>query len=233
MAPPKSKRSSLSSIGNLKKVSLAETIADTIAHAISDQGIQPGERIVEVTLAEKLNVSRVPVREALKILATQGVIREGRQSYEVADFSENTARQVQEARILLESLLLRDAIQVWHRGGETLDALADTLEQMTAAAEAGDHEGFRRADLAFHREIARSARNDVVHTLWETIARHVLIVLNAPRFRPVDLRRLARQHEQLFGFIRDQVAQPGDAAAVRAALEAHFVPADDTVDDRR
>lgn len=224
MAPKDSKRSSLSGIRSLKKVSLANTIADTIAQAIADESIKPGERIVEVTLAEKLNVSRVPVREALKILATQGVLREGRQSYEVPEASDDTASQVQEARILLESLLLRDAIQSWRADNGTIEALNDALQQMKAAAQAGNHEAFRRSDLAFHREISVAAHNEVVRTLWETIARHVLIVLNVPSYRRIDLRELTQRHIDLHAFILRQVDSPGSLEDIRAALEAHFIP---------
>lgn len=224
MAPKDNKRSSLSGIRSLKKVSLANTIADTIAQAIADQSIKPGERIVEVTLAEKLNVSRVPVREALKILATQGVLREGRQSYEVPEASDDTGHQVQEARILLESLLLRDAIQAWRADPATLDALNDALQQMKAAAQAGSHEAFRRSDLAFHREISIAAHNEVVRTLWETIARHVLIVLNVPSYRRIDLRELTHRHVDLHAFILRQIEAPGSLEDIREALEAHFIP---------
>lgn len=224
MAPKDNKRSSLSSIRSLKKVSLANTIADTIAQAIADQSIKSGERIVEVTLAEKLNVSRVPVREALKILATQGVLREGRQSYEVPEASDDTGRQVQEARILLESLLLRDAIQSWRADNGSLGALNDALQDMKAAARDGSHEAFRRSDLAFHREISVAAHNEVVRTLWETISRHVLIILNVPSYRRIDLRDLTQRHVDLHAFILRQVDNPGSLDDIRAAIEAHFIP---------
>lgn len=224
MAPKDNKRSSLSGIRSLKKVSLANTIADTIAQAIADQSIRPGERIVEVTLAEKLNVSRVPVREALKILATQGVLREGRQSYEVPEASDDTGAQVQEARVLLESLLLRDAIQCWRSDSSTLDGLNEALQDMKAAAHSGSHEAFRRSDLAFHREISLAAHNEVVRTLWETIARHVLIVLNVPSYRRIDLRELTQRHVDLHAFILRQIEAPGTLEDIRAALEAHFIP---------
>lgn len=221
-----SKRSSLSGIRSLKKVSLANTIADMIAQAIAERSIQPGERIVEVSLAEKLNVSRVPVREALKILATQGVLREGRQSYEVPEASDDTAKQVQEARVLLESLLLRDAIRNWHHGAEDIAALTETLDQMKRSAAARNYEEFRNGDLAFHREITLAARNDTVRALWEMIARHVLIVLNVPGDRRLDLQELTRKHVELYEFILRQVQQPGTLAEITAALEAHFIPTD-------
>lgn len=218
-----SKRSSLGSIRSLKKVTLSETIADTIAQAIADQSIKPGERIVEVSLAQKLNVSRVPVREALKILATQGVLQDGRQSYEVPDHSPEKAGQVQEVRIMLETLLLRDAIRSWHDSGTTTEALNEPLEKMAAAARMGQIEEFRKHDLAFHREISLAANNEIVRTLWETIARHVLIVLNVPSRSNIDLRQLVKKHTELRDFIDRQIENPGSVEDIRKALSEHFV----------
>ncbi|MGB6230605.1 MAG: GntR family transcriptional regulator [Litorimonas sp.] len=218
-----STRSSLGSIRSLKKVPLSETIADTIAQAIADNQIKPGERIVEVALAQKLNVSRVPVREALKILATQGVLQDGRQSYEVPQYSAEGAGQIQEARIMLETLLLRDAIKFWHESGAIADALTQELDHMRAAAKSGQIEEFRRHDLAFHREVSVAANNEIVRTLWETTARHVLIVLNVPSASNIDLELLVQKHADLMSFIDRQVQNPGPIEDIQNALSEHFV----------
>lgn len=223
MAATQSKKPELNFLASSKKVSLAETIADTIAQAIADRNLNPGERIVEVALAERLNVSRVPVREALKILATQGVLQEGRQSYEVPQLNERTAEQVQEVRTMLEALLLRDAIQNWRNGVAPLDGLDVALHRMEMAAKAKDADEFRRSDLAFHREIARASGNDIVRTLWETVARHTLIVLNVPRHLNIDLTELAQKHVNLRKFIAEQIENPGTQDDMLAALRAHFL----------
>ncbi len=226
MGATRSKKPALGFLASSKKVSLAETIADTIAQAIADRNLNPGERIVEVALAERLNVSRVPVREALKILSTQGVLQEGRQSYEVPPLNEETAKQVQEARTMLETLLLRDAIQAWRAGEATLEGLDAALARMQAAAKVKDADEFRRSDLAFHREISRAAGNEIVRTLWETVARHTLIVLNVPRHRNVDLMALAEKHVSLRAFIAEQIEKPGNQDDVLKALRAHFLAQD-------
>lgn len=226
MVATRSTKPTLTFLASSKKVSLAETIADTIAQAIADRNLNPGERIVEVALAERLNVSRVPVREALKILATQGVLQEGRQSYEVPPLNEQTARQVQEARTMLETLLLRDAIKTWRNGEVSIEGLDAALARMQAAAKLNDADEFRRSDLAFHREISQAAGNEIVRTLWETVARHTLIVLNVPRHRNIDLVALADRHVKLRQFIAEQIDSPGSQDAVLSALRSHFLEQD-------
>lgn len=223
MVATKSTKPTLNFLASSKKVSLADTIADTIAQAIADRNLNPGERIVEIALAERLNVSRVPVREALKILATQGVLQVGRQSYEVPPLNKHTANQVQEVRIILETLLLRDAIMTWRNGEASIDGLDAALARMQAAAQVDDKDEFRRSDLAFHREISVVAGNEVVRTLWETIARHTLIVLNVPSNRNIDLVALGQRHSQLREFIVEQVEKQDSQDDVSLALRAHFL----------
>jgi DNA-binding GntR family transcriptional regulator len=70
-----------------KRLALADSVADSIAEAISMRILEPGERIVETTLVDKLGVSWVPIREALKVLHAQGILSGGgHRGYRVAAF---------------------------------------------------------------------------------------------------------------------------------------------------
>ena len=97
-----------------KRLLLAESIADSVAEAIATRLLMPGERIVETSLADKLGVSRVPIREALKVLHAQGILSGGgHRGYRVASFEPETIEKVLEVRLMLETFLLRDAIANW------------------------------------------------------------------------------------------------------------------------
>ena len=170
-----------------KRTSLAESIADSIAEAIATRHLQPGERIVEMTLAERIGVSRVPIREALKVLHAQGILTGGaHRGYRVAAFGPETIEKVLELRLMLETFLLRDAIERW-RQGSRIPRTQLPIQQMEMAARSGDHSGSLRADLEFHRTIRRAAANEIAGTLWDAIARHVLIIFNLDRYRDSDL----------------------------------------------
>lgn len=208
-----------------KRLSLADSIADSVAEAIATGNLQPGERIVETTLAEGLSVSRVPVREALKVLHAQGILSGGgHRGYRVTAFGPEVAWQVLEARLMLESLLLRDAITCWRAGKSDPSALNDAIEEMRKSARSGDVKASLLADLEFHRTIRRAAGNPVVGTLWDTIARHALIVLNFERYRVKDLIGIPRQHEELRDLILAQIDKPGTLEDIRSALEEHMRP---------
>ena len=78
-----------------RRVPLPEAIADLIAEAIASRLLARGERIVETSLAERLSVSRVQIREALKVLHAQGILSGGsHRGYRVAGFGRMTAENV-------------------------------------------------------------------------------------------------------------------------------------------
>jgi len=208
-----------------KRVSLSDSVADSIAEAIATKVILPGERVVETTLAEKLGVSRVPIREALKVLHAQGILSGGsHRSYRVSAFDPHVTQQVMEVRLCLETFLLRDAIENWKAGEEDPAALQVAIEDMKRSARAGNVRASLLADLDFHRTIRNAARNAIVGTLWDAIARHVLIVFNFDRFRDKDLDAIPRQHEGFRDFILAQVAKPSvDLKTLQAALEGHML----------
>ena len=208
-----------------KRISLSESVADTIAEAIATRIISPGERIVETSLVEKLGVSRVPIREALKVLHAQGIISGGgHRGYRVAAFDPGVTQQIMEVRLSLEAFMLRDAIDNW-RKGEGSPAIFDaSIAMMKASAKAGSLRDSMVADLEFHRAIRQAANNPIVGTLWDTIARHVMIVFNFERFRDEDLDAIPRQHEEFRDWIVAQVARKDTPfAQIQGALEDHML----------
>lgn len=208
-----------------KRLSLSESVADTIAEAISTRVIAPGERIIETVLVEKLGVSRVPIREGLKVLHAQGIISGGgHKGYRVAAFDPQVTQQVMEVRLSLETFMLRDAIANWRAGKGSPKVLDAAIEKMRVSARSGSMRNSLIADLEFHRAIRDAADNAIVGTLWDTIARHVLIVFNFERFRDEDLDAIPRQHEQFRDWIVAEVAKPETRFDdIERALEDHML----------
>lgn len=208
-----------------KRASLAESIADAIAEAVATRHLAPGERVVETALAKRYVVSRVPVREALKILHTQGILTGGgHRGYRVAEFTPERVNQVFEIRLMLEAILLRDAVTRWHREDADLTELQAIVETMRTAAKSEDFRSILRQDLEFHRTICAASENEVARSMWNAIARHVLIIFNLARYRDTGLSVVVRRHEKLLAFIRGQVQAPGSVDTLRAALDDHFLP---------
>lgn len=204
-------------------VPLPEMIADAVAEAIAMGRLLPDDRVVETTIAAELGVSRVPTREALKVLHTQGILTGGRRGFRVAAFDAAMIARILELRLMLETLLLRDAIVNWRDGSADVAALDDAIAALEAAARRGEKLGSLRADLAFHRAIGEAARNGITLTLWEAIARHALIIFSRPEYRDDDLEAVVTQHRALRHFIAGQIASPGSPDALRQGIEAHLL----------
>lgn len=206
------------------RLALADSIADSIAEAIATNNLKPGERIIETSFSERLGVSRVPIREALKVLHAQGIVTGGsHRGYKVATFDARVTQQILEARLQVEALLLRDAIGNWAVGLEDPAMLQGPIDDMRRAARVGDVRASLQADLNFHRVFRNAARNAIVGTLWDTIARHVLIVFNFERYRDKDLRAVVRQHEAFRDWMLERVEAPADEDEIRNALEDHML----------
>lgn len=186
-----------------KREFLASAIADAIAEAVATRHLSPGMRVVETTLAKTYDTSRVPVREALKILHTQGILTGGgHRGYRVAKFSNTQIAQVTELRLMLEVILWRDAMIRWQTEGADLKDIEAQLAKMEVAARTDNFRSMLRCDLGFHSAVCEAAQNEVAYMCWQAIARHTLIIFNIARYRDTDLDVVVSRHWKLFNWLK-------------------------------
>lgn len=205
--------------------SLAEDAADVLRTQILSGGLPRGAHLVEARIAEQLNVSRGPVREAFKLLRAEGLVEEEpRRGTFVVTLSSVDVREIYDLRAALEG---RAARSIAHRRDPaTLDELRSTLGAIAAAAASGDVKEVARHDLEFHESICRLSGNRRLHMVFQ---RHVsalqtLIKLDEYLYR--SMSEIAAQHDPILAAI-----QAGDADAAAAACEAHCDDARDLVAD--
>ena len=111
---------------------LRDVVFKTLRQAILKGELEPGERLMEIQLAERLGVSRTPIREAIRKLELEGlVLMIPRKGAEVARISESNLRDVLEVRRSLEELAIDLACQ--RMTGEELDALRATEDAFVRA----------------------------------------------------------------------------------------------------
>ncbi|WP_342643311.1 GntR family transcriptional regulator [Rhodoligotrophos ferricapiens] len=217
--PPKRPSQGDLTVPFLRARSLADQVADAITHAIAQGHIQPGQRLVETELAKSLGVSRIPIREAVKMLAAQGIVDSSpHRGTFVVEFDEARIDRICAVRVALEQLAGKDAAQTYAAEPQRLVRLDAIIEDLSRAAAAGDWIAASRADLEFHREICAASGNDIVAKLWETIARHVLIIFGREVLHERDGINLARQHRALRDILAD-----GDDEAIETEIEKHIM----------
>jgi DNA-binding GntR family transcriptional regulator len=199
---------------------LPDQIADAIVEAIGLGHLQPGHRIVEGDIAQRLGVSRVPVREAVRVLETQGIL-DGipNRGARVADLSEARIEQVCEARIALESIAARHLQNRLIAGDRVIiRALNEGISGLARAVRSEDPIAVNRADIAFHRGLCALSGNRIVASLWEAIGRFIAIVFAREILTLPSLSEIVREHELL----RDAILS-GDPATAETMLQTHVL----------
>ncbi|GAB2175954.1 GntR family transcriptional regulator [Dongia sp. agr-C8] len=197
---------------------LAERAAEAIVLGVASGALQPGQRLVEVELARLLQMSRVPLREALKILEAQGIVESTpHRGTHIAGFDEARIDEICEARLALEKIAMRGAMTAYRREPALLARLDRIMAAMERAASHLEWIEISRADLDFHREICRASGNAIVQKLWDALARHVLIVFGKEIRSERDAKAILAQHKKL----RDILAA-GKLDALDDELDQHI-----------
>ena len=137
---------------------LRDVVFNTLRQAILRGELQPGERLLEIHLANKLGVSRTPIREAIRKLELEGlVLMIPRKGAVVAEITEKSLRDVLEVRRALEELAVKlacDKIQ-----DEEIEELKAAAKEFEKALGTGDVTVYAEADVKFHDIIYRTTDN--------------------------------------------------------------------------
>lgn len=208
---------------------LAETVVESIVQAAAQGHFLPGDRIVEAELARRLNVSRVPVREALRLLESQGVVENipyrGMRLMQVTPDSMKSLRKV---RLALEYLAASELQAAVPGAPRLLDPLLHCVENLRRAAGLGDTFHVAMHDIDFHRTLCRLTDNRALIQAWEPLARQLTIVVGLSTYLQDGLRTIVQEHEELLVVLHD-----GDAATLRPVMEAHILEVPDAVNYER
>lgn len=175
---------------------LRDLVFTTLRQAILKGELLPGERLMEIQLAEKMGVSRTPIREAIRKLEREGlVIMVPRRGAEVAGISEKMLRDVLEVRMTLEKLALRLAFK--RQGTDLIEKLEAAEQAFQDAIEGEKLIDMAEADEQFHFLIYEAADNDklreLLNSLKENMYRYRLEYLKDENYR----RSLMEEHNAI------------------------------------
>jgi DNA-binding GntR family transcriptional regulator len=147
---------------------LSHVVADAIRKAIVDGEFKSGTRLVEDRLAKTFGVSRNPVREAIRLLASEGLITiVPRHGAIVAALTAEEIRETVEVRATLEGLNARLAAR--HRAPDILPRLREILDAGMTAARTERVEELAALNIQFHEALARAGGNRVLGDLLRTL----------------------------------------------------------------
>jgi DNA-binding GntR family transcriptional regulator len=212
---------------SLNRAVLSDQVKEILLKRILDGEYSPGDRLVEMHIAQEFEISQAPVREALRELEALGFVEsEPYRGTRVRAVTKSELTEIYPVRAALEEVAARAAAV---RLAGNVEALEAELEAMHAAAEKGDLYEEVRHDVEFHRLIIEASGNRVLQDMWRSLrieARTLISVLKvhiggyelAEMHRPVlealaegDAEKaglLLRKHVEYFG----ELITKGDSA---------------------
>lgn len=190
---------------------LHDRVIAELRQAILSGQLKPGERLVEGRLADELGVSRNPVREAIRALASEGLIEvTARRGAAVATMTEHEARETIEVRALLEGQNARLAAR--RQDKQIIKRIQTVLNKGTTAVAAKRFDQLFDLNQHFHRELATAGQNAVLGELLQRLRERTAML-----FSPTDPGRQARSWEEHAAILRAIVEGDERAAATLAA----------------
>ena len=164
---------------------LRELVCEHIREAIINGVFAPGERLMEIQMADEMGVSRTPVREAIRKLEMEGfVVMIPRRGTYVSNMSIKDINDVYEIRISLDTLAAGLAAE--RISDEELEELQRLLVQVGNAIEENDMAKVVEADIEFHDVLYRASRNERLRNIINNLREQITVI------RGVSMRLLVR-----------------------------------------
>jgi len=195
----------------VKTFAMRQNAADILRNALLEGRFSPGEGLSEVELASQLNVSRVPVREALLLLSQEGlVIHSQNRGFAVIELSEKDRSEIEQVRLPLESLALSLARQ--RASAEDLNLLERLKDNLLQAFGSQLFVQFIRDDIEFHRKIWETSGNAQLSNVLKRLmipyfTYHMVYKLKSPELTE-ELLKL--RHQMYLDFLKGQCSRSAE-----------------------
>jgi DNA-binding GntR family transcriptional regulator len=199
-----------------RAVSIREQVHAYLRDQILSGRLVPSTRLVETQVAGELGISRTPVREALHILQSEGLLEGSTGTgYRVRSISWREVEELCDIRIVNESLA---AVRAMRRiTPEELRALEDNLHRAEEEIRGGAPESFVERDAEFHEILARASGSERLLELCQMLRRHML------RYRQKALHRQESGLAAIAGHRRIlECLGRGDEDGLRRAMKDHI-----------
>lgn len=208
----------MSKLVPLEAKTLVDQVVDAIVEATARGVFLPGDRIVEAEVAAALNVSRIPVREALRLLESQAVVVSERyRGMRLMSVDIHGLEKILKVRLVLEQLAGAEAMERMASGAAEIAPLEEILDRMHAAAAANDSYSVATLDTDFHRCLCQLSGNDVLVRSWEPLSRQLTIIFGLATLRKT-LKDIVAEHDDVVDALK-----AGDRAKYDRLMEIHIL----------
>jgi len=195
---------------------LRELVFEALSEAIVKGVLRPGERMMEIQLAEEMGVSRTPVREAIRKLELEGLVAMvPRKGAYVASLSMKDIIEVFEIRGALEGLAAELAAE--RITDDELEELERYLVRITESIETDDLTLMVEVDTGFHSQLYRASRNGRLSQIISNLREQIQRFRKASLSQPGRMRAALEEHKKIVEAISSR-----DSALARRLAEEHI-----------
>jgi DNA-binding GntR family transcriptional regulator len=201
----------------LRATSLHDAVAARLRAMVFERQLGPGQWVDEKALAAAWQISRTPLREALKVLAAEGLVElVPQRGCRVVELTDTDALQLFPVMALLEGRCAHEAaLRADDAALASLQALHDELERHAAA---GDRDAYYRANHAFHSRVQALAANRWLDRATGDLRRFMRLWRGRQLALPGRIAQSIAEHRVLLAALRAR-----DAAAAERAMQAHLM----------
>ncbi|GIO24644.1 GntR family transcriptional regulator [Oceanobacillus sp. J11TS1] len=213
----------------LRKESKGEQVLAELRMRIISREVQPGTVLSENQVGTLFEVSRSPVREALRVLANENLVRPERMGVVVVGISEKNIEEIYDVRLMVESFTFQRLLEM--NTDKLVQELEKMVEMMKIAIKYKDVDQFSFLDLEFHEIIIQSINHHHIMMLWNNLkpVLECLIILSM-RYRMMtnekDFERIIHNHELIIEAIDKK-----ETELVNLAFDKNFHDVQNQVED--
>lgn len=200
----------------IRQGSLYGEAAQRIRTMIKEGRLKPGTRVPEKQLCEQFGISRTPLREALKVLASEGFVELlPNRGARVVKLTRRMLKDTLDVMAALEGLSGELACQ--HVSAEEIETMRRLHEQMIAHYEAGDLSAYFEVNQRIHETLVAAARNEVLLETYNNLNERVRRFRFSQQMSPALWEQVVGEHEQII-----QALEARDSQRMGAILRGHL-----------
>lgn len=188
---------------NDDKYSLRGRVYSKVRENILNGAYEPGENLIEMRLASELNVSRTPVREAIRQLELEGLVESiPNKGVIVKGINEKDMKDIYKIRLLLEGLAARWAVKKISE--ESIKELEETYELMEFYTKKEDIENIEKLNTQFHQIIYEAASSNVLLHILKDFQVYIRLARHESLGVPGRMKKSLMEHKEILEAIKNR-----------------------------
>jgi DNA-binding GntR family transcriptional regulator len=197
------------SLSDFDRLPLHKLVYQKLRDSIISGGMPPGEKLIENDISRQLQISKTPIREAIRELSQEGlIVHTTRRGIHVIDFNHKDIDEIISLRAELESLgFVRASGNLSDQDFAFLESL---LLRLAECEQNRQYVEMAQVDMEFHELIMKKSDNSRLLKAWKTIASQMQVLLNSIDFYSLSSDYAQKNHLQILHILRHP--EEGDIA---------------------